>query len=57
MLGYQFIARLDNKRKIDQLQIYLEISKSIVKYMDLKQAVEKAYQHFREPNTFDNLYS
>ena len=48
VLGHQFIAGLDDKRKIDLVQVYLGAQKSTVSYMDARQAVEKASQHFGE---------
>ena len=57
VLGYQFIAGLDDKRKVDLVQVYLGVQKSAVSYMDARQAVEKAYQRFGEPSPFDDLRS
>lgn len=57
MLDHQFIARLDDKRKINLVQIYLGASKLTVKYTDAKQAFEKAYQQFGMPSLFNNLHS
>ena len=56
VLGHQFIAGLDDKGKIDLVQVYLGASKSTVSYADAKLAVEKAYQRFGEPGPFDHLY-
>lgn len=42
VLGHQFIAGLDDKGKIDLVQVYLGAGKSTVKYTDAKQAVKKA---------------
>lgn len=55
-LGHQFIARPDDKRKTDLVQVYLGANKSTVSYADAKQAVKKAYQRFGEPSPFDHLY-
>ena len=55
--GHQFIAGLDDKRKVDLVQVYLGAQRSAVSYMDARQAVEKAYQRFGEPSPFDNLRS
>lgn len=52
MLSYQFIAELDDKRKVDLVQVYLEVKKSAISYIDMKQAVEKAYQCFGKPSPF-----
>lgn len=57
VLGHQFIAWLDNKGKIDLVQVYLGAKKITVSYADAKQAVEKAYQRFGEPSPSDNLRS
>lgn len=43
ILGYQFITKLDNKRKIHLIQIYLGAGKLTVKYTDIKKAVQKRY--------------
>lgn len=56
MLGYQFIAKLNNKQKINLIQVYLGVDKSTIKYMDAKQAIKKVYQYVKKPNFFDNLY-
>lgn len=52
MLNYQFIVKLDNKKKIDLIQIYLEARKLIVKYTNIKQTIKKVYQHFRKSSFF-----
>ena len=57
VLGHQFIAGLDDKGKIDLVQVYLGANKLTVSYVDARQAVEKAYQHFGEPGPFDDLRS
>lgn len=57
VLGHQFIAGLDDKRKVDLVQVYLGAQRSAVSYMDARQAVEKAYQRFGEPSPFDDLRS
>lgn len=57
MLGYQFIVKLNNKKKIDLIQIYLGARKLIVKYTDTKQTIKKVYQHFKESSFFNNLYN
>ena len=57
VLGHQFIAGLDDKRKVDLIQVYLGAQKSAVSYMDALQAVEKAYQRFGELSPFDDLRS
>lgn len=36
MLGHQFIAKLDDKRKIDLVQVYLRNGKLTVKYSEAK---------------------
>lgn len=57
VLGHQFLAGLDDKGKVDLVQVYLGAKKSGVCYVDARQAVEKAYQRFREPSPFDDLRS
>lgn len=57
VLGHQLITRLDDKRKFDLVQIYLEAQKSTVSYMNTRQAVEKSYQRFGKPSLFDGLRS
>ncbi|MCJ1343817.1 hypothetical protein MMC31_002014 [Peltigera leucophlebia] len=57
VLGHQFIAGLDDKGKVDLVQVYLGANKSTVSYADAKQAVERAYQRFGEPSPFDDLRS
>lgn len=57
VLGHQFIAGLDDKGKVDLVQVYLGAGKLSVKYTEAKQAVEKAYQRFGEPSPFDTLHS
>lgn len=57
VLGHQFIARLDDKKKIDLIQVYLGTNKSTVSYTDAKLVVEKAYQQFGKPASFDRLYN
>lgn len=46
VLGHQFIAGLDDKGKVDLVQVYLGADKTTVTYTDAKQAVGKAYQRF-----------
>ena len=46
VLGHRCIARLDDKGKVDLVQVYLGANKSTVSYADAKQAVKKKYQHF-----------
>lgn len=53
VLDHQFITRLDNKRKIDFVQVYLGADKTKVTYTEAKQAVNKAYQRFGEPCPLD----
>ena len=48
---------LDNKKKVNLVQVYLGAGKLIVSYTEVKQAVEKAYQCFEEPSFFDKLRS
>lgn len=55
VLSHQFIVGLDDKRKIDLVQIYLEAAKLTVKYTDVNQAVKKAYQRLEKLSSFDNL--
>lgn len=50
VLGHQFIAGLDDKRKVDLVQVYLGAGKSTVTYAEAKQAVSKAYPRFGEPS-------
>lgn len=57
VLGHQFIAGLDDKGKVDLVQVYLRANKSIVSYADARQAVEKAYQRFEEPSPLDDMRS
>ncbi len=46
ILGHQFIVGLDDKGKVDLVQVYLGDNKSTVSYANARQAVEKAYQRF-----------
>ena len=55
ILGHQFVAGLDDRGKVDLVQVYLGANKSTVSYEEAKSAVEKAYQRFGEPSPFDNL--
>lgn len=57
ILGHQFIADLDDKKKINLFQIYLGADKSTITYTKAKQAVRKAYQWFGEPSFLDQLYN
>lgn len=56
VLGHQFIAGLDNKGKVDLVQVYLRADKSTVTYTEAKQAVSKAYTRFGEPSPLDQLH-
>lgn len=56
VLGHQFIAELDDKGKIDLVQVYLEADKTKVTYTEAKQAVSKAYRRFSEPSPLDQLH-
>ena len=56
-MGYQFIARLDDKEKVDLVQVYLGPNKSTVTYTKAKQAVSKVYTWFGEPNPLDQLHN
>ena len=49
ILGDQFTARLDDKGKVDLVQVCLGAKKTTVSYTDTKQAIEKVYQRFGEP--------
>ena len=53
VLGHQFIAGLDDKGKVDLVQVYLGADKTTVTYAEVKQAVGKAYQRFGEPSPLD----
>ena len=55
LLGHQFIVGLDDRRKVDLVQVYLGANKSTVSYKEAKSAVEKVYQRFGEPSPFDNF--
>ena len=55
VLSHQFIAGLDDRGKVDLVQVYLGANKSTVSYEEAKSAVEKAYQRFGEPSPFDNV--
>ena len=55
VLGHQFIAGLDDRGKVDLVQVYLGANKSTVSYEEAKSVVEKAYQRFGEPSLFNNL--
>ena len=55
VLGHQFIAGLDDRGKVDLVQVYLGAKKSTVSYAEAKSAVEKSYQRFGELSPFDNL--
>ncbi len=48
---------MDEKEKIDLVQIYLGANKSTISYEDAKRAVKKAYQQFRKPGLIDHLYN
>ena len=56
VLGHQFIAGLDDKGKVDLVQVYLGADKSTVTYTEAKQAVSKAYTRFGEPSPLDQLH-
>ena len=56
ILGHQFILGLDDKEKVDLVQVYLRADKSTVTYTEAKQAVGKAYQRFGKPSSLDQLY-
>ena len=56
VLGHQFIAGLDDKGKVDLVQVYLGADKTTVTYAEAKQAVGKAYQRLGEPSPLDQLY-
>lgn len=55
VLGHQFIAGLDDRGKVDLVQVYLGAKKSTVSYAEAKSAVEQAYQRFGESSRFDNF--
>ncbi len=57
VLGHQFTAGLDDKGKIDLVQVYLGAGKGTVTYAEAKQAVGRAYQRFGEPSPLDELNS
>lgn len=56
VLGHQFIAGLDDKGKLDLVQVYLGADKSTVTYTEAKQAVSRAYQRFGKPSPLDQLH-
>ena len=56
VLGHQFIAGLDDKEKVDLVQVYLGANKSAIRYADARQAVENADQQFGEPSPLDQLH-
>lgn len=43
ILDHQFITKLDDKGKIDLVQVYLGTNKPTISYADAKQVVEKVY--------------
>ena len=51
-LPYQFVAGLDNKSKINMVQLYLNGKKPIT-FPKTKEAVMKSYQQIRQPSLFD----
>ncbi len=55
LLDHQFIAGLDDREKVNLVQVYLGPKKPTVSYAEAKSAVEKAYQRFGELSLFDNL--
>ena len=57
VLGYQFIAGLDDKKKVNLVQVYLGADKSTITYTEAKQAVSKAYTRFDEPSLLNQLHS
>ena len=56
VLGHQFIMGLDDKGKVDLVQVYLGANKSTVTYTKAKQAVSKSYTRFGEPSPLDQLH-
>ena len=56
LLGHQFIAGLDDKGKVDLVQVYSGADKSTVTYTEAKRAVSKAYTRFGEPSPLDELH-
>ncbi len=55
VLGHQFIAGLDDREKVDLVQVYLSAKKLTLSYAEVKSVVKKEYQRFKEPSPFDNL--
>lgn len=56
VLGHQFIAGLNDKRKVDLFQVYLGADKTTVTYAEAKQVVNRAYQRFVEPSPLEQLH-
>lgn len=56
VLEHEFIASLDNKRKINLVKIYLETNKSIITYTKAKQIINKIYQPFGKSSPLNRLY-
>lgn len=57
ILEHQFIVGLDDKGKINLVQVYLGADKGTVNYTDAKQAVGRVYQRFGELSPLDQLHS
>lgn len=57
ILNHPFIVELNDKKKVNLVQVYLGVQKSFISYIYVKKAVEKAYQRFRKLKLFDNLHN
>ena len=53
VLRHEFIVELDNKGKVDLVQVYWGADKSTVTYTKAKHAVSKAYTRFDKPSLLD----
>lgn len=51
-LPHQFVARLDNKSKIDIVQLYLH-GKEPITFSEAKEAIMKSYWQIKQPSPFN----
>lgn len=56
-MGYQFITSLDNKKKVNLVQVYLRADKSTIIYIEAKKIVGKMYQQFNKPSFLNQFYN
>ena len=57
ILGHQFIVGLDNKEKVNLVQVYLGANKSTIIYTEANQAISKAYKRFGKPILLNQLHN